>query len=119
MAKTKVTDLLNSQCLQQLYEGEQCGILMILGKKQISDKYIRLRVRDTKCQGSGCVTLRKFWMMYKLGTLGGLVSVCINTPNWRRALKPGKGLLVGKVDELNMENLGEATDLPDHITHPV
>ena len=53
MAKTKVTDLLNSQCLQQLYEGEHCGILMILGKKQISERYIRLKVRDAKYQDSG------------------------------------------------------------------
>ena len=50
MEKTKIVDLLTPLCLQQLYEGEQSGILLILGKKQISDKYIRFRVRDTRHQ---------------------------------------------------------------------
>ena len=46
--------------------------------------------------------------------------LCINTPNWRRALKPGRGLLVGRIEEMNTENLIEPpTPLPDHVTHPV
>ena len=48
--QTKITDLLNPLCLQQLYEGEESGILLILGKKQISDRHTRLRVRDARHQ---------------------------------------------------------------------
>ena len=92
---------------------------MILGKKQISDKYIRLRVRDAKYQDSGVCDTKEILDDVQVGDIRWFSEcVCINTPNWRRALKPGKGLLVGKVDELNMENLGEATDLTDHITQP-
>ena len=46
-------------------------------------------------------------------------SICVNTPGWRKAIKPGKSVLVGKVLELNMEGLREAMDLPDHVTHPI
>ena len=46
--QTKIKDLLNPLCLQQMYEGEESGILLILGKKVISDRYIRLRARDAR-----------------------------------------------------------------------
>ena len=32
---------------------------------------------------------------------------------------PGRGLLVGRVEELETEGLVEAQQLPDHVTHPV
>ena len=38
---------------------------------------------------------------------------------WRRSLMPGRGLLVGRIEELNTEGLVEAQPLPDHVTHPV
>ena len=46
--QTKITDLLNPLCLQQMYEGEESGILLILGKKAITDRLIRLRARDAR-----------------------------------------------------------------------
>ena len=121
MEQTRITDLLTPLCLQQLYEGEQSGILLILGKKQISDKYIRLRVRDARHQDNAVCDTKKVLDEVQIGDIRWFTRcVCINTPNWRRALKPGRGLLVGRVEELNMDNLIDpATPLPDHTTHPV
>ena len=47
--QTKITDLLTPLCLQQLYEGEQSGIILILGKKQISDKFISVSGYNAVC----------------------------------------------------------------------
>ena len=42
------------------------------------------------------------------------------TPNWRQALKPGRGMLGGRIEEMNTDNLIEPPiPLPDHTTHPV
>ena len=114
--QTKITDLLNP-CLQQMYEGEESGILLILGKKQISDRYIRLRVRDVRQSSDVKEVLEEV----QIGDIRWFTKcVCINTPNWRRALKPGRGILVGRIEEMNTENLIEPpTPLPDHVTHPV
>ena len=50
-------------------------------------------------------------------------SVCINTPYWRRSLKPGRGILVARIEEMNTEGLVEPPlPLPDHVgvdTRPV
>ena len=104
-----------------MYEGEQSGILLFLGKKQISDKYIRLRVRDARYQDNAVCNTKEILDEVQIGDIRWFTRCfCINTPNWRRALKPGRGLLVGRVEELNMDNLIEpATPLPDHTTHPV
>ena len=53
MDKTKILDLLSPQCLHQLYEGEEGGILLILDKRQITENYLRLRVRDAGYQDAG------------------------------------------------------------------
>ena len=57
--QTKITDLLNPLCLQQLYEGEESRILLIFGKKQISDRYIRLRVRDARHQDNAVCDVKE------------------------------------------------------------
>ena len=99
MDKNKIVDLLTSLCLQQLYEGEQSGILLILGKKQISEKYIRLSVRDAKYQDNAVCDTKEILDEVQIGDIRWFTRcVCTNTPNWRRALKPGRGLLVGRVE---------------------
>ena len=119
--QTKITDLLNPLCLQQLYEGEESGILLILGKKQISDRYIRLRVRDARHQDNAVCDIKEVLDEVQIGDICWFTKcVCINTPNWRRALKPGRGMLVGRIEEMNTDNLIEPPiPLPDHTTHPV
>ena len=121
MEKTKIVDLLTPLCLQQLYEGEQSGILLILGKKQISDKYIRLRMRDARHQDNAVCDVKKVLDEVQVGDIRWFTRCeCINTPSWHRALKPGRGLLVGRIEEMNLDNLIEPpVPLPDHTTHPV
>ena len=108
-------------CLQQLYEGEQSGIILILKLKQISDKYIRLKVRDAKHQDhTVCYTKEVLKEVQAEDIRWFTGCVCVNTPYWRRTLKPGRDLLVGRVDEMNMDGLIEpAKYLPDHTAHPV
>ena len=119
--QTKITDLLNPLCLQQLYEGEESLILLILGKKQISDRYIRLRVRDARHQDNAVCDVKEVLEEVPIGDIRWFTKcVCINTPYWRLALKPRQGILVGKIEEMNTENFIEPpTPLPDHVTHPV
>ena len=90
--QTKITDLLNPLCLQQLYESEESGILLILGKKQISDRYIRLRVQDARHQDNAVCDVKEVLEEVQIGDIRWFTKcVCINTPNWRQALKPGRG----------------------------
>ena len=80
--QTKITDLLNPLCLQQLYEGEESGILLILGKKQISDRYIRLRVRDARHQDNEVCDIKEVLDEVQKGDIRWFIKcVCINTPN--------------------------------------
>ena len=117
--QTEITDLLNPLCLQQMYEGEESGILLILGKKVISDRYIRLRARDARYEDNVICDVKEVLEEIQIGDLRWFTK-CINTPNWRRSLKPGRGILVGRIEEINTENLVEPPiPLPDHVTHPV
>ena len=102
MEKTKILDLLSSQCLNQLYEGKECGILLILDKKQISENHIRLRVRvrDAEYQDAGVCDIKDNLDEVQVGEVRWFFKcIWVNTPSWRKALKPGKSVLVGKVEE--------------------
>ena len=104
-----------------MYESEESGILLILGKKQISDRYIRLGVRDARHQDNAVCDVKEVLDEVQIRDIRWFTKcVCINTPNWRRALKPGRGMLVGSIEEMNTENLIEPPiPLPDQVTHPV
>ena len=43
-------------------------------------------------------------------------STCLNTPLWRRSLVPRKGMLVVRIEDLDIEDLVESRALPDHKT---
>ena len=78
------------------------------------------RVRDAEYQDAGVCDIKDNLDEVQVGEVRWFFKcICVNTPGWRKALKPGKSVLVGKVEELNMEGLNEAVDLPDHLTHPV
>ena len=120
MKQTKILDLLSPQCLHQLYDGEEGGILLILDKRQISENYIRLRVREAEYQDAGFCDIKDNLEEIQVGEVRWFFkSICVNTPGWRKAIKPGKSVLVGKGEEFNMEGLREAVDLPDHVIHPI
>ena len=44
--KCKILDILSPHTLEEMYEGSEEGILLILGKKIITNNLVRLRVRD-------------------------------------------------------------------------
>ena len=47
-------------------------------------------------------------------------SVCLNTPYWRRSLVLGRGMLVARIEEVDMTGLPPVAQiLDDHKTHPV
>ena len=46
-------------------------------------------------------------------------SVCLNTQFWRRSLVLGRGMLVARIEEVDMTGLPVARILDDHKTHPV
>ena len=56
--KPKILDFLSPHTLEQMYEGHEDGILLILGKKTIMNNLVRLKARDTKyednCLGEAC-----------------------------------------------------------------
>ena len=94
--------------------------MLILGKKIITGGLVRLRVRDAvhedKCVADSPEQLGDV----EIGDLRFFVkSICLNTPQWRRSLVPGKGMLVARIEDLDTEGLAEARALPDHKTHPV
>ena len=43
-------------------------------------------------------------------------SVCINVPAWRKAIKRGKSEMVDRVENLDMNGLAVANELPDQAT---
>ena len=104
-----------------MYEGEESRILLILGKKQILDRYIRLRAQDARHEDNVICDVKEVLEEIQIGDIPWFTKcVCINTTNWRRSLKPGRGILVGRIEEMNTENLIEPPiTLPDHVTHPV
>ena len=67
--QTKITDLLNPLCLQQMYEGEESGILLILGKRAITDKLIRLRARDARYEDNVICDAKELLEEIKVGDL--------------------------------------------------
>ena len=70
---------------------------------------------DTEYQDAGVCDIKDNLDEVQVGEVRWFFKyICMNTPGWRKALKPGKSVLVGKVEELN-----EAADLPDHVTHPI
>ena len=68
------------------------------GKRNfISDRYIRLRVRDARHQDNAVCDIKEVLDEVQIGDIRWFTKcVYINTPNWRWALKPGRGILVGK-----------------------
>ena len=118
--KPKILDFLSPHTLEQMYEGHEEGILLILGKKTITNNLIRLKARDAKYEDNCICDSQEKLGEVRVGDLRWFMkSTCLNMPQWRRSLVPGRGLLVGRVEELDTEGLIESQMLPDHTTHPV
>ena len=69
--------------------------MLILGKKIITGGLVRLRVRDAVHEDNCVADSPEQLGDVEIGDLRFFVkSICLNTPQWRRSLVPGKGMLV-------------------------
>ena len=119
-SKSKILDFLSPHTLEEMYEGHQEGILLILGKKIITGGLVRLWVRDAVHEDNCVADSQEQLGDVEIGDLRFFVkSTCLNTPQWRRSLVPGRGMLVARIENLDTEGLADSRALPDHKTHPV
>ena len=81
---------------------------------------MRLRVRDAVHEDNAVAGSPEQLGEVEVGDIRFFTnSICLNTPNWRRSLVPGKGMLVARIEDLDTAGLPESRTLPDHKTHPV
>ena len=119
-SRNKILDFLSPHTLEELYEGHSEGILLVLGKKIISGGLIRLKVRDAAHEDNAVAGSPEQLGEIEVGDIRFFSnSICLNTPYWRRSLVPGQGMLVARIEEMDMTGLPAARMLPDHKTHPV
>ena len=100
--------------------------MLVLGMKIITEKtkpghnLVRLRVRDAVHEDNCVADSPEQLGDVEIGDLRFFVkSTCLNTPQWRRSLVPGRGMLVARIENLDTEDLADSRALPDHKTHPV
>ena len=119
-SRNKILDFLSPHTLEELYEGHSEGILLVLDKKIISGGLIRLKVRDAAHEDNAVAGSPEQLGEIEVGDIRFFSnSICLNTPYWRRSLVPGRGMLVARIEEMDMTGLPAARMLPDHKTHPV
>ena len=119
-SRNKILDFLSPHTLEQLYEGHSEGILLVLDKKVISGGLIRLKVRDAVHVDGAVAGSPEQLGEVKVGDIRYFSSsICLNNTNWRRSLVPGRGMLVARIEEVDMTGLSVAQLLGDHITRPI
>ena len=119
-SKCKILDFLSPHTLEEMYEGSEEGILLILGKKIITNNLVRLWVRDAVHKDNCVADSQEQLGEVEVGDLRFFVkSTCLNTPQWRRSLVPGRGMLVARIEDLDTKDLAESRPLDDHKMHPV
>ena len=116
----KILNLLSSNTLINLYDGHSEGILLVLDKRVISGGLIRLKVRDAVHMDGAVAGSPEQLGEVKVGDIRYFSSsICLNNTNWRRSLVPGRGMLVARIEEVDMTGLSVAQLLGDHITRPI
>ena len=117
---SKILDFLSPHALEQLYEGHPEGILLVLDKKVISGGLIRLKVRDAVHVDGAVAGSPEQLGEVEIGDIRFFSnSVCLNTPFWRRSLVLGRGMLVARIEEVDVTGLPVARMLDDHKTNPL
>ena len=105
-------DFLSPHTFEEMYEGSKEGILLILGKKIITNNLVRLRVRDAVHEDNCVADSPEQLSEVEVGDIRFFAkSICLNTPQWRRSLIPGKGMLVARLEYLDTEELPESRPL--------
>ena len=116
----KILNFLSSNTLEKLYDGHPEGILLVLDKRVISGGLIRLKVRDAVHMDGAVAGSPEQLGEVKVGDIRFFPnSICLNNTNWRRSLVPGRGMLVARIEEVDMTGLPVAQILGDHITRPI
>ena len=116
----KILSLLSSNTLEKLYDGHSEGILLVLDKRVISGGLIRLKVRDAFHMDGAVAGSPEQLGEVKVGDIRLFSSsIFLNNTNWRRSLVPGRGMLVARIEEVDMTGLPVAQFLGDHITRPI
>ena len=116
----KILNFLSSNTLEKLYDGHPEGILLVLDKRVISGGLIRLKVRDAVHMDGAVAGSPEQLGEVKVGDIRYFSSsICLNNTNWRRSLVPGRGMLVARIEEVDMTGLPVAQILGDHITRPI
>ena len=116
----KILNLLSSNTLEKLYDGHSVGILLVLDKRVISGGLIRLKVRDAVHMDGAVAGSPEQLGEVKVGDIRYFSSsICLNNTNWRRSLVPGRGMLVARIEEVDMTGLPVDQILGDHITRPI
>ena len=116
----KILNLLSSNTLEKLYDGHSEGILLVLDKRVISGGLIRLKVRDAVHMDGAVAGSPEQLGEVEVGDNRFFSnSICLNTTYWRRSLVPGRGMLVARIEEVDMTGLPVAQILGDHITRPI
>ena len=116
----KILNLLSSNTLINLYDGHSEGILLVLDKRVISGGLIRLKVRDAVHMDGAVAGSPEQLGEVKVGDIRYFSSsICLNNTNWRRSLVPGRGMLVARIEEVDMTGLSVAQLLGDHVTRPI
>ena len=82
--KSRILDFLSPHTLEEMYEGHQEGILLILGTKIITGGLGRLRVRDAVHEDNCVADSQEQLGEVEIGDLRFFdKSTCLNTPKWR------------------------------------
>ena len=116
----KILNLLSSNTLINLYDGHSEGILIVLDKRVISGGLIRLKVRDAVHMDGAVAGSPEQLGEVEVGDIRFFSnSICLNNTYWRRSLVPGRGMLVARIEEVDMTGLSVAQLLGDHITRPI
>ena len=91
MSKTKILSLLSPNGLHQLYDGCESAIVLIQDMKEISDRFVRIRVRDALYTDACLCDIKAYMENVRVGDVSWLSqATCINVPGWRKTVKPGK-----------------------------
>ena len=116
----KILNLLSPNTLEKFYDGHPEGILLVLDKRVISGGLIRLKVRDAVHMDGAVAGSPEQLGEVKVGDIRFFPnSICLNNTNWRQSLVPVRGMLLARIEEVDMTGLSVAQILGDHITRPI
>ena len=100
MAKTKIVSLLSFNELHQLYNGSESTIIQVQALKQISERFVRVRMMDAIYADAHICDTKEDIMDVQSGDVSWFSrATCITVPGWRKTVKLGKTELVAWLED--------------------